>query len=102
MALPTAAPERQLKHRRSIDVQVYARGNGLWEVDAEITDVKTRDAMLAGGLRRAGDPIHDMLLRIVVDETAATSSRPAPQTRSMPYAGQLRRPRRRLPRPSSA
>jgi hypothetical protein len=25
MALPTAAPERQLKHRRSIDVQGCAR-----------------------------------------------------------------------------
>ena len=41
MALPPAAPERQLKHRRSINVQIYARGNGLWEVDAEIVDVKT-------------------------------------------------------------
>ena len=61
-----AAPERLLKHRRSIDVHVYARGNGLWEVDAEIRDVKTRDARLAGGLRQAGDPIHDMLLRLVV------------------------------------
>lgn len=51
MALPPAAPERKLKHRRSIDVHVYARGNGLWEVDAEIRDVKTRDAKLAGGVR---------------------------------------------------
>ena len=44
MALPPAAPERELKHRRSINVQIYARGNGLWEVDAEIVDVKTRDS----------------------------------------------------------
>lgn len=87
MALPTAAPMRQLKHRRSIDVQVYARGDGLWEVDAELIDVKTRDVMLAGGMRPAGDPIHDMLLRIVIDERfnilEAGSS-----TRWMPYPGQ--------------
>jgi len=68
MALPTAAPERQLKHRRSIDVQIYARGQGLWEVDARLVDTKTRDVELAGGVRPAGTPIHEMLLRLVVDE----------------------------------
>jgi Protein of unknown function (DUF2889) len=86
MALPTAAPERQLKHRRSIDVQVYARGNGLWEVDAEITDIKTRDALLAGGLRPAGEPIHDMLLRLVVDEQLNIVEAGS-ETRRMPYPG---------------
>lgn len=87
MALPPAAPARQLKHRRRIDVQVHARGDGLWEVDAEISDRKTHDTRLAGGIRRAGEPIHDMLLRIVVDEgfniVAAGS-----ETRAMPYPGQ--------------
>lgn len=86
MALPPAAPERQLKHRRSINVQIYARGNGLWEVDAEIVDVKTRDAKLAGGLRRAGDPIHDMLLRIVVNEQLDIVEAGS-ETRWMPYPG---------------
>jgi hypothetical protein len=86
MALPPAAPERQLTHRRRIDVQVFARGDGLWDVDAEISDVKTRDSHLAGGLRKAGDPIHDMLLRIVVDarfNIIAAGS----ETRAMPYPG---------------
>jgi Protein of unknown function (DUF2889) len=86
MALPNAAPERTLKHRRRIDVQVHARGNGLWEVDAEISDVKTRDATLAGGLRRAGEPIHDMLLRIVVDEKFNIHEAGS-ETRWMPYPG---------------
>ena len=87
MALPPAAPERQLKHRRSIDVQVYARGDGLWEVDAELVDVKTRDAQLAGGLRPAGEPIHDMLLRLVVDEQLNIVEAGS-ETRWMPYPGQ--------------
>ena len=86
MALPTAAPERLLKHRRSIDVQIYARGNGLWEVDAQIKDVKTRDAALASGIRPAGAPIHDMLLRLVVDERCNVVEAGA-QTRAMPYPG---------------
>lgn len=87
MTLPQAAPQRQLKHRRQIDVQVYTRGNGHWEVDATIVDTKTRDAVLAGEVRAAGLPIHDMLLRLVVDEQLnileAGSS-----TRWMPYPGQ--------------
>ena len=87
MALPTAAPERKLQHRRSIEVQIYARGNGLWEVDAQITDVKTRDVALAGGVRPAGQPIHDMLLRIVVDERFNILEAGS-QTRAMPYPGQ--------------
>lgn len=86
MALPLASPQRQLKHRRAIDVQVFSRGNGLWEVDAAITDTRTNDVMLAGGIRKAGDPIHDMLLRIVVDEKFNIVDAGA-ETRSMPYPG---------------
>jgi hypothetical protein len=68
MALPIAATERTLVHRRSIDVRIYARGNGLWEVDAHIRDVRPRTVHLATGPRVAGEPIHDMLLRLVVNE----------------------------------
>ena len=67
MPLPRSEATRQLRHRRQIDVQVFARDDGLWEVDARLTDVKTRDAHLAGNLRPAGVPIHDMLLRLLVN-----------------------------------
>jgi hypothetical protein len=87
MALPTAAPERQLKHRRSISVQMYARGNGLWEVDAHITDVRTNDIRMATGLLPAGAPIHDMLVRLVVDERFNVIEAGA-QTTAMPYPGE--------------
>jgi hypothetical protein len=86
MSLPQAAPQRQLKHRRQIDVQVYARGNGLWEVDATLTDVKTRAAHLAGGSRPAGTPIHEMLLRLVVNEQLDIVEAGS-ETRWMPYTG---------------
>jgi Protein of unknown function (DUF2889) len=86
MALPPAAPSRQLKHRRRIDVQIFSRGDGLWEVEAELSDTKTRDAPLAGGVRPAGQPIHDMLLRLVVDERFNVLESGA-QTRAMPYPG---------------
>jgi Protein of unknown function (DUF2889) len=80
MTIPQAAPQRQIKQRRQIDVQIYSRGHGLWEVDATLIDVKTRDALLAGQVRAADTPIQDMLLRLVIDERlniveAASSTR---------------------------
>ena len=84
MSLPPAAPQRQLKHRRQIDVQVFACGNGLWEVDAVLTDVKTRVAQMADGPRQPGTPIHDMLLRLVVNEQLDVIAAGS-ETRWMPY-----------------
>lgn len=86
MTLPQAAATRQLKHRRQIDVQVFSRGDGLWEVDATLTDTKTRTAQMAEGPRPAGTPIHDMLLRLVVNENFDIVEAGS-QTRWMPYTG---------------
>lgn len=86
MALPTAASDRQLKHRRSVEVQIYARGNGLWEVDAHITDVRPRETQMATGMLPPGAPIHEMLLRLVVDERFNVIEAGA-ETSAMPYPG---------------
>ena len=86
MSLPPAAPQRQLKHRRQIDVQVFACGNGLWEVDAVLTDVKTRIAHMAEGPRPPGTPIHDMLLRLVVNEQLDVVAAGS-ESRWVPYTG---------------
>ncbi|MDT9001014.1 DUF2889 domain-containing protein [Paucibacter sp. APW11] len=59
--------ERRLLHRRAIDVQVFARQDGAFDVEASLADTKTRDLPLATGLRRAGEPIHQMGLHLVVD-----------------------------------
>ena len=86
MALPPAAPTRKLQHRRSIAIEVFARGDGLWEVDAHLTDLRTREANLPSGTRPAGQPIHDMLLRLVVDERFNIVEAGA-ETLAMPYPG---------------
>ena len=86
MTLPQAAATRQLKHRRQIDVQVFARGNGLWEVDALLIDTKTRAATMLDGPRPAGTPIHEMLLRLVVNEQLDVLEAGS-ETRWMPYTG---------------
>lgn len=87
MTLPQAAATRQLKHRRQIDVQVYVRDDGLWEVDAVLVDTKTRVAHLADGDRPAGTPIHEMLLRLVVN-AQLDILQAGSETRWMPYPGQ--------------
>jgi hypothetical protein len=86
MTLPQAAAQRQLKHRRQIDVQVFSRGNSLWEVDAVLTDTKTRVAEMVDGPRPPGTPIHDMLLRLVVNEKLDILEAGS-ETRWMPYPG---------------
>ena len=87
MALPIAASELQLKHSRRIEVQVYARADGLWEVDACLSDSRTHELRLLTGLRGAGEPIHDMLLRLVVDEQFNVLQAGS-QMRATPYPGQ--------------
>ncbi|QPF76085.1 DUF2889 domain-containing protein [Roseateles sp. DAIF2] len=86
MSLLTPASERQLLHRRAIDVQVFARGDGLFDVEATLQDLKTRDIPLASGLRRAGEPLHDMLLCLVVDRQLNVLAAGS-ETRGMPYPG---------------
>jgi hypothetical protein len=90
MALPTAASDRQLKHTRRIEVQIFARGDGLWEVDAHLDDVRSRETQLAVGILPAGAPIHDMLLRLVVDERFNVLEAGA-HTSAMPYPGECDR-----------
>lgn len=86
MASSPAAPERQLKHRRSIDLAVYARDDGHWEVEARLIDTKTRDYPLASGVRKAGDPIHDLGIHLVID-TQLNILEARASTHWMPYPG---------------
>ena len=84
--MPLSSPvPRTLRHTRAIQVDAYARDDGLWDLDARITDVKTRDIALASGLRGAGNAIHDLKLRltinrelVIVDAEAASDAVPYP------------------------
>ena len=67
MSLLTPVTRRALRHTRAIAVQAYAREDGLWDLDAHITDIKQIDTVLASGPRAAGTPLHDLYLRLTVD-----------------------------------
>ena len=86
MPLPPPSAARRLKHHRQIDVQVFASDDGLWEAEARLSDVKSHDSALATGIRPAGEPIHDLLLRIVVDLQLNVVASGA-ESLSVPYPG---------------
>jgi hypothetical protein len=75
---------RRLLHRRAFDVQVFAREDGQFDVEARLTDTKTHDVPLAGVPRLAGQPIHDMLLTVTVDR-ALTITQAGSASLAMPY-----------------
>lgn len=67
MPLPAPAP-RTLKHTRTIVCAGYERADGRWEVDGRLVDVKADTIEnWDTGVIPAGQPIHDMHLRLAVD-----------------------------------
>jgi hypothetical protein len=66
--MPLSEPvPRQLRHRRAIRAEAYERDDGLWDIEASLTDHKPRDVELASGIRPNGLPIHELWLRVTVD-----------------------------------
>jgi hypothetical protein len=68
--MPLSAPApRKLIHTRAIQCTGYEREDGLWDIEARLTDTKTvphsrRDG---GRERQPGEPVHDMWIRLTID-----------------------------------
>ena len=83
---PAAARAHSSRHRRSIDVQIYARGDGLWEVDAQLTDTRTRRCRWRAASARPAS--RSTTCCCASWSTAnSTSSPPGREPRCMPYPG---------------
>jgi hypothetical protein len=68
MPLPPAVPRDEF-HLRRIDLRGYRRHDGLYDIEARMVDTKTHELTLEGGRDvPPGDPLHDMSIRMVVDE----------------------------------
>ena len=69
MPLPAAAP-RQLLHRRTVECLGYQREDGLWDIEGRLVDVKTYPFPNEdrGGAIEPGDPLHDLSIRLTVDD----------------------------------
>ena len=85
--MPLSPPvPRALRHTRAIQVEAFARDDGLWDLDAQITDVKQKDVLLASGPRAAGTALHKLFLRITVDRELTIVEAEAASD-AVPYPG---------------
>lgn len=87
--MPLSLPaQREHKHTRVVECKGYRRADGLWDIEGHITDRKTyafhNDER---GEVTAGTPVHEMWLRLTVDDTltvkaveAVTDYAPYPST----------------------
>ena len=67
--LPPGQPDRVPLHGRTLDLQGFRRPDGLWDIEGELLDVKHYDYLSSEGIaRKAGSPLHNMRIRLTVDE----------------------------------
>ncbi len=88
MTIPLSPPKapRERLHNRSISYDGYRRSDGLFDIEAHIVDTKDHDYALLTGIRPAGVPVHDMWVRVTIDDTLTIRDIEA-VTDSMPYPG---------------
>jgi hypothetical protein len=68
MGLP-APVAREAFHERRIAVDGYRRSDGLWDIEAHMVDTKTYGFGNAWrGEIKPGEPLHDMWLRVTLDD----------------------------------
>ena len=67
LALPPPSP-RKLSHTRTVVYQGYDREDGLWDIEAELTDVKTFDFQVPNEVSfPANEPIHGLKIRVTLN-----------------------------------
>lgn len=69
--MPLSQPaERERLHTRAIEINGYRRADGRYDIEAHLTDVKSYgQTNYDRGYIEAGEPIHDMWMRITLDDT---------------------------------
>jgi len=85
MALTKPHPRKHL-HTRDIQCKGYQRDDGLWDIEGRITDTKTYsfENFDRGGVA-SGEPIHDMEIRLTVDDDLVVHKAEA-STNLSPYS----------------
>lgn len=83
MPLPPPTAERKLMHLRSVQLNGFKRVDGCWDIEARITDTKDHDYPISSKTIARGEPVHDMWVRITIDQQtnvldASASSDAAP------------------------
>jgi hypothetical protein len=68
MPLPAPSPRKHL-HTRNVTYRGYLREDGLWDIEADLQDVKGYAFdMVERGHMPPGTPVHGMTMRVTVDD----------------------------------
>ena len=68
------AGEREMIHTRTIDIRAYRRDDELFDIEGHILDVKPFTHHMLDSHRSAGEPVHDMWLRLTIDKAMVVQS----------------------------
>lgn len=89
--MPLSSPAaRERLHTRRVSYEGYRRDDGLFDIEAHITDSKERDYKLAMGTRSKDIPVHNMWARVTINRQFEVVDIEA-VTDDMPYPGQCDR-----------
>ena len=86
MPLSSAAVDRSRLHVRAVTYEGYRRDDDLFDIEGHLTDVKDHDYKLLTGVRRAGEPVHDMWIRLTIGSDYLIRAIEV-RTDEMPYPG---------------
>ncbi|PPQ26615.1 DUF2889 domain-containing protein [Rhodopila globiformis] len=69
--MPLSQPaDRERLHTRAIEINGYRRHDGLYDIEAHLTDCKSYGlANVDRGTIEPGEPLHDLWIRVTVDES---------------------------------
>lgn len=86
MPLSHPTHPRQRLHTRHVSYEGYQRDDGLIDIEGHLVDTKDRDLNLLSGVRPAGEPVHEMWVRVTIDRAFEVHDIEA-HTDAMPYPG---------------
>ncbi|HKW81759.1 MAG TPA: DUF2889 domain-containing protein [Casimicrobiaceae bacterium] len=86
MPLSSTAVDRSRLHVRAVTYEGYRRSDDLFDLEGHLSDVKDHDYALLTGLRRSGEPVHDMWVRLTVGRDYVIRAIEV-HTDEMPYPG---------------
>ena len=66
-SLPAPTVPRNRIQTRNIVLEGWQRDDGLWEIEARLTDHKDYDIQIGTGVRAQGEAVHDIAARVAFD-----------------------------------